>query len=56
MTGEYERVLEKSQWSKVVYSSCRPVGCPGADGMQFFTSDGQIRPRNQAIRIWKRIK
>jgi hypothetical protein len=36
MTGEYERVFEKSGWSKVVYSSCRPVDCPRADGMQFF--------------------
>ncbi len=53
--GQYthdEHVIPNGEWSKNVWSGAT-TGTFYA--MNFIVSSGEVRPRNQAIRIWKRV-
>ncbi len=47
------------RWSSTVYTGDHVTNSSLSDtqyGLRFMVSSGEVRPRNQAIRIWKRIK
>ena len=48
-----ELVINPGDWSEQIYT-----GKPGGtfkDGLRFMVSAGEVRPKNMAIRIWKRV-
>jgi hypothetical protein len=48
-----EAIIANGDWSKNVYSGS---GSGTHYAMSFKVSSGEVRPRNQAIRIWKRVQ
>ncbi len=44
--------VNKNEWSKGVFTGCESEG--NYVSLQFLTSNGEVRPRNNAVRIWRR--
>jgi len=48
-------ISANGDWSDYVFTSCHDT-CSYYDSLRFKLTAGEVRPRNLAIRIWKRVK
>jgi hypothetical protein len=49
-------LIKPGEWSENIYSGSHGGGPDQHYVMRFYMSSGEVRPRNMAIRIWKRTR
>ena len=54
--GKYPREIELpvDRWSSQIFTG-KDFG-ENKDGLKFLVSGGEVRPKNMAIKIWKRVE
>ena len=53
-TGNSTYMIDLGMLTEFAYTEAG--SCPNRSYMKIMTTSGEVRPRNQAIRIWKRVK
>lgn len=53
--NKYVTVSTNGTWSAAVSTGAADIGSTDVWGLRFALSKGEVRPRNTAVRIWKRI-